>query len=73
MVDLIFYVCVDILVWLANLFGVSYELINIIIFIILYPLFLIFLFVLVVGQNKKIKHLKNIIKSKKKTEFDIEY
>ncbi len=73
MVDLIFYVCVDILVWLANLFGVSYELINIIIFIILYPLFLIFLFVLVVGQNKKIKHLKNIIKSKKNPEFDIEY
>ena len=71
MVDLIFYVCVDILVWLANLFGVSYELINIIIFIILYPLFLMFLFVLAIIQNKKLKHLKNIIKSKKNPEFNI--
>lgn len=71
MVNVIFYVCVDILVWLANLFSISYELINIIIFIILYPLFLIFLFVLVLVQNKKIKHLKNIIKSKKYPEFNI--
>tara|TARA_Y100000817_G_scaffold233251_1_gene185605 strand:- start:166 stop:387 length:222 start_codon:yes stop_codon:yes gene_type:complete len=73
MVDVIFYVCVDILVWLANLFGISYELINIIIFIILYPLFLMFLFVLAIIQNKKLKHLKNIIKSKKYPEVDIKY
>ncbi len=71
MENVIFYVCVDSLVWLANLFSISYELINIIIFIILYPLFLIFLFVLVLVQNKKIKHLKNIIKSKKYPEFNI--
>ena len=33
MVDYIFYLCVDILIWLAKITGTSYEFINILIFI----------------------------------------
>ena len=35
MIDYIFYLCVDILVWLAKATGTTYELVNILIFIIL--------------------------------------
>ena len=58
MVDYIFYLCVDILVWLAKLTGTSYELINIIIFIVLYPLILLFLLIVIMKQKKQIKKYK---------------
>ena len=59
MVDYIFYLCVDILVWLAELTNSSYELINIIIFIIAYPIFVLFLILIIYFQNEKIKEIKN--------------
>ena len=59
MIDYLFYLCVDILVWLAELTGTSYELINILIFVIGYPLFVIFLLIIIYFQYKKIKELKN--------------
>ena len=59
MVDYLFYLCVDILVWLAELTGTTYELINILIFIIGYPLFVILLLIIIYFQYKKIKELKN--------------
>ena len=59
MVDYIFYLCVDILVWLAELTNSSYELINIIIFIIAYPIFVLILILIIYFQNKKIKEIKN--------------
>ena len=59
MVDYLFYLCVDILVWLAELTGTTYELINIIIFVIGYPLFVILLLIIIYFQYKKIKELKN--------------
>ena len=58
MVDYIFYLCVDILFWLAKLTGTSYELINIIIFIVLYPLILLFLLIVIMKQRKQIKNYK---------------
>ena len=59
MIDYLFYLCVDILVWLAELTGTTYELINIIIFVIGYPLFVILLLIIIYFQYKKIKELKN--------------
>ena len=56
MVDYIFYLCVDILVWLAKITNTSYELINILIFIVAYPIFVIFLLFIIYLQNKKIKN-----------------
>ena len=57
MVDYIFYLCVDILIWLAKITGTSYELINILIFIIGYPLFVIVLITIIYWQYKKIRKL----------------
>ena len=59
MVDYLFYLCVDILIWLAELTGTTYELINILIFIIGYPLFVILLLIIIYFQYKKIKELEN--------------
>ncbi|WP_435114568.1 hypothetical protein [Candidatus Pelagibacter bacterium nBUS_36] len=57
MIDYIFYLCVDILIWLAKVTGTSYEFINILIFIIGYPLFIIVLIIIIYRQNKKINNL----------------
>tara|TARA_B100001245_G_scaffold223786_1_gene197059 strand:+ start:7 stop:192 length:186 start_codon:yes stop_codon:yes gene_type:complete len=60
MVDYIFYLCVDILAWLAKATGTTYEFINILIFIIGYPLFVVVLILIIYWQHKKIKKLNNI-------------
>jgi hypothetical protein len=57
MIDYIFYWCVDLLTSLAKATGTTYELINIIIFIIGYPLFVLILIGIIYWQNKKIKKL----------------
>ena len=59
MIDYLFYLCVDILVWLVELTGNTYELINIIIFVIGYPLFVILLLFIIYFQYKKIKKMEN--------------
>ena len=60
MVDIIFYWCVDFLAKIAAVFGTTYEWINILIFIIGYPLFVLFLFSIIYYQYKKIKSLVHI-------------
>ena len=62
MIDYIFYLCVDILIWLAKVSGATYEFINILIFIIGYPLFVIILITVIYLQYKKIKKLNRKIK-----------
>jgi len=62
MIDYIFYLCVDILIWLAKATGTTYEFINILIFIIGYPLFVVVLITIIYWQNKKIKELNKKIK-----------
>tara|TARA_B100000575_G_C22958294_1_gene553881 strand:+ start:196 stop:396 length:201 start_codon:yes stop_codon:yes gene_type:complete len=55
MINQIFYWCVELLSNWAKLIGISYELINIIIFIIGYPLFVLLLLIIILKQKKKIK------------------
>ena len=59
MVDYLFYLCVNILVWIAELTGTTYELVNIVIFVIGYPLFVILLLLIIYFQYKKIKKMEN--------------
>ena len=59
MINYLFYLCVDILVWIAELTGTTYELVNIVIFVIGYPLFVILLLFIIHFQNKKIKKMEN--------------
>ena len=61
MVDYFFYLCVDILAWIAKVTGTTYELVNVIIFVIGYPLFVIILILIIFNQSKKIKKLRNKI------------
>ena len=57
MIDYIFYLCVDFLAWMADATGTTYELINILIFIVGYPLFVILLLIIILKQRNKIKKL----------------
>tara|TARA_X000000368_G_scaffold372408_1_gene322758 strand:- start:601 stop:771 length:171 start_codon:yes stop_codon:yes gene_type:complete len=54
--------CVDILIWLAKATGTTYEFINILIFIIGYPLFVVVLITIIYWQYKKIRELNKKIK-----------
>ncbi len=62
MIDYIFYLCVDILAWMAKVTGTTYEFINILIFIIGYPLFVFVLILIIYWQNKKIKNIDKKLK-----------
>ena len=64
MIDYIFYLCVDILIWLAKVTGTTYEFINILIFIIGYPLFVILLLAIILRLMYKIKVLKKLNESR---------
>ena len=59
MINYLFYLCVDILVWIAEFTGTTYELVNIVIFVIGYPLFVILLLFIIYFQYKKIKNMEN--------------
>jgi len=56
-IDYIFYLCVDILIWLAKVTGTTYEFVNIVIFVIGYPIFVIILLWIIYLQYKTIKKL----------------
>ena len=55
LIDFIFKVCVIVLVDLANLIGISYEAINIIIFVFLQPALILLFFVLWRKERRKNK------------------
>lgn len=55
MIDLIFEVCVQILIGLANGLGVSYRAINVYIFVILWPLVTLTLIVIVIAQARALR------------------
>ena len=54
----LFDICVDILNWVANLFGISYEAANIWIFVIIHPLLTLVLMCAVIYQCGIIKGLR---------------
>ena len=55
LIDFVFKVCVIVLVDLANLIGISYEAINIIIFIFLQPALILLFFILWRKERRKNK------------------
>ena len=61
MIDYLFYLCVDILVWLSKATGTTYEFVNIIIFVIGYPVLVIGLILIIYIQHKKIKKINKYI------------
>ena len=57
MMDQIFDWCVHVLVYLAQLLGMTYKEINVWIFVILWPLLTILLIAIIVAQQTRIRKL----------------
>ena len=54
----LFDICVDILYWIAEVFGITYKEANIWIFVIIEPIAFILMAVVIVWQWSRIKSLK---------------
>jgi hypothetical protein len=57
MIDAIFNLCVWLLHWLADLFGTTYQAVNVWIFVVIWPLFTLALIAVVVLQQTRIRQL----------------
>jgi hypothetical protein len=61
MVDTIFDLCVVLLLFLADLLGMTYKAINVWIFVVIWPVFTLALVVVVVRQQLKIRKLLKLL------------
>lgn len=59
MFDQIFALCVNFLVWLAGLLGITYKEVNVWIFVIIWPLFTLALIVIEIVQWRTIRRLRS--------------
>jgi hypothetical protein len=57
--ELIFKLCVDVLIFLANVLGITYQEINVWIFCIIEPIVFIYMLTLIIKQNRYIKRIIN--------------
>ena len=57
MMDQIFDWCVDMLVYWAQVFGITYKEINVWVFVIIWPILTILLIGIIVGQYRTIRKL----------------
>jgi len=57
--ELIFNWCVDVLIFLANVLGITYKEINVWIFCIIEPIVFIYMLTLIIKQNRYIKRIIN--------------
>jgi hypothetical protein len=58
MIDSIFDLCVNFLVWLADLLGITYKAVNVWIFVIIWPFFTLGLIWIAFRQRRRIKQLE---------------
>ena len=57
MMDQIFDWCVDILVYWAGIFGITYKEINVWVFVIIWPILTVILIGIIVMQERRIRQL----------------
>jgi hypothetical protein len=57
MMDQIFDWCVNVLVYWAGIFGITYKEINVWVFVIIWPILTVILFGIIVVQRRKIRQL----------------
>ena len=57
MMDQIFDWCVNVLVYWAGMFGITYKEINVWVFVIIWPILTVILFGIIVVQQRKIRQL----------------
>jgi hypothetical protein len=58
MMDQIFDECVNVLVYWANIFGITYKEINVWVFVIIWPILTLVLIGIIVWQQRIIRRLK---------------
>jgi hypothetical protein len=58
MIDNIFNLCVQLLLWLADLLGITYEAVNVWIFVIIWPIFTLVLIWMIFRQRLLIQQLE---------------
>ena len=56
-INKVFDLCVDLLIWTGDKLGISYEAINILIFVIIEPIIFIVMLVWIIRLKRKIKKL----------------
>lgn len=61
MIDAIFDLCVLLLVYLAELLGITYEAINVWIFVIIWPIITLTLITIVFVQHVKLRKLRQTL------------
>ncbi len=64
--DAIFDWCVKILVYFAGVFGITYKEINVWVFVIIWPILTLALVVFLIVQQRRIRHLQNLLEEKDK-------
>lgn len=64
LIDYVFMLCVKFLVWLGDIFGLSYNAINVIIFCVIWPIFTVYLLYKNYSLKKTIHQLKNQLQYK---------
>ena len=57
--DIIFKLCVDVLIFLANVLGITYQEINVWVFCIIEPIIFIYMLTLIIKQKRYIKRIIN--------------
>jgi hypothetical protein len=57
--ELIFKLCVDVLIFLANVLGITYQEINVWVFCIIEPIIFIYMLTLIIKQKRYIKRIIN--------------
>ena len=55
--DIIFKLCVDVLIFLANVLGITYQEINVWVFCIIEPIIFIYMLTLIIKQKRYIKRI----------------
>ena len=61
MMDQIFDWCVDVLVYWANIIGITYKEINVWVFVIIWPILTLVLVALIIWQQRRIQQLSRKI------------
>lgn len=62
--DAIFDWCVEILVYFAGVFGITYKEINVWVFVIIWPILTLAMVILLAIQQARIRRLQNLLEEK---------
>ena len=60
MMDQIFDWCVTVLIYWAGILGITYKEINVWVFVIIWPILTVLLVMIILWQQRKIRHLTNM-------------